>query len=562
MQLVSLRIRNFRSIEDLSLSFRGLYTAICGANDSGKTNIVRAIRALTNESLYPAILFEEESTNYERDYPKWLEGTSSPIEIEAAFHIAKDRDAAFHEFCVRILKLEQDTSIDDSLTINVKLTHASDSRSSAITISVGSNKYTGIEAEEVLNRLKSSGTVVFHNSTQRDFGYRFRGDLGPLSEFTKDSSDILTGIKEHTRKGLKKIAKGQQLEFEHLLGRLEKKYKVSISLPEYDLSQIPFNMTLGDSDVTVGLDDWGSGTQNRTRILLALFRAKQAAESPTSALKTTPLLVIEEPECFLHPSAQSEFGRVIQDLAVEFGVQVIVTTHSPYLLSRDIEQNILLHRIEKRKKLRETCIRPTNGEDWMLPYAHALGLISDEFKNWIGPLISTTSNVLLVEGETDKEYFELLRDASHGVNRLDFDGDVVAYQGIGNIKNTVLMKFIKNLVRRLFLTYDLDVEHEVHGVIHALQMEKGVDYTPIGVNSPGKKCIEGMLPDHIYATVSGRNPALVRELSSGSKDEQKDARQRMKQLCLAEFKNTAKPGDDYKSFYGIVKIINKAFKHA
>jgi hypothetical protein len=37
--------------------------------------------------------------------------------------------------------------------------------------------------------------------------------------------------------------------------------------------------------------------------------------------------MIEEPECFLHPSAQAEFGRILRDLAEEFQVQVIITTH-------------------------------------------------------------------------------------------------------------------------------------------------------------------------------------------------------------------------------------------
>lgn len=65
-------------------------------------------------------------------------------------------------------------------------------------------------------------------------------------------------------------------------------------------------------------------------ILLALLRARQVSQSATTSSKVTPVLVIEEPES-LHPSAQAEFGRVVQDISSEFGVQVITTTHSPYM---------------------------------------------------------------------------------------------------------------------------------------------------------------------------------------------------------------------------------------
>ena len=104
-------------------------------------------------------------------------------------------------------------------------------------------------------------------------------------------------------------------------------------MPAFDFTYLPFSITLGDRRMEVPLDDWGSGTRNRTLVLLALFRARQIADSEASAGKITPVLIIEEPESFLHPSAQAEFGRVLQDLAEEFGVQVLVTTHSPYLLN-------------------------------------------------------------------------------------------------------------------------------------------------------------------------------------------------------------------------------------
>ncbi len=66
--------------------------------------------------------------------------------------------------------------------------------------------------------------------------------------------------------------------------------------------------------------------------------------------KSTPVVVTEEPESFLHPSAQSEFGNVLNDLADELGIQIIATTHSPYMLGQnDPDANTILTRRFFRK---------------------------------------------------------------------------------------------------------------------------------------------------------------------------------------------------------------------
>ena len=46
MRILSPKTLNYRTLESIDLAFPSSYTAICGANDSGKTNVVRAIRAL------------------------------------------------------------------------------------------------------------------------------------------------------------------------------------------------------------------------------------------------------------------------------------------------------------------------------------------------------------------------------------------------------------------------------------------------------------------------------------------------------------------------------------
>src|SRR5262249_48760404 len=162
------------------------------------------------------------------------------------------------------------------------------------------------------------------------------------------------------------------------------------------------------------------------------------------------------PESFLHPSAQAEFGRVLQALAQEFGVQVIVTTHSPYMLCLDnANSNILLKRRIHYNNPMETQRVDNQEQRWMEPFAQALGLRSDEFSAWRNILHGNTETVLLVEGDTDKEYLEMLRDQKHGSGQLKFAGEIVPYEGTGSLQNTVLLRFIKNRFKKVVVTYDL-----------------------------------------------------------------------------------------------------------
>jgi putative ATP-dependent endonuclease of OLD family len=142
------------------------------------------------------------------------------------------------------------------------------------------------------------------------------------------------GAKDHTRR------------LGNIIGRLADKYNVEASLPEgFAMRRMPIGINLNDRNVDAPLNDWGSGTQNRTHILMAILQANRIKTTSASGEKITPFVVIEEPESFLHPSAQEEFGGVLSALSAEIGIQIIATTHSPHMLNKERpESNILLER--------------------------------------------------------------------------------------------------------------------------------------------------------------------------------------------------------------------------
>jgi len=563
MRISSLKIRNYRTLENVDLTFPSLYAAICGANDSGKTNIIRAIRALVRGEVSPDVFrfSGAEDVSLKDDFPKWRDVEPSKRQIELSLTICLDaeRDVGFYEFVSKQLSLQ---AREPTLELSIQATFSVERPGPVVKVTTGQQDYSDLDAQEVLTKLQSSKCILFHNSTELETRLMFpgRNAAGYIREITGQHEALVAKIKKTVNEGLARISKAQQTELESLLGRLQTKYRVGLSLPAFDFGYMPFSITLGDRSVEVPLEDWGSGTRNRTMVLLALFRARQIAGADPSAGKITPVMIVEEPESFLHPSAQAEFGRVLQDLADEFRVQVLVTTHSPYLLNlRDPSANILLRRRIARKQLRETEQVDTRGERWMEPFGQALGLESDEFKSWKPMFFSSADSILLVEGPIDKEYLELLRDPSHGANRLQIDAEIVPYGGAGSICNTVLLRFVKERYRRFFVTFDLDALSQVEKTLASLQLERGKQFLPIGLDAKGKRQMEGLLPDSVTSQVYGAHPGLVQAATSNSRDERESAKNSLKRLLLEEFKRQQAPGPEYFShFYALARSLNKA----
>jgi predicted ATP-dependent endonuclease of OLD family len=564
MKLLSLKIKNFRTIEDIELSFPRYYSVICGKNDSGKTNIVRAIRGLlTEDESFPYLDIEETKFAITKDYPKWLQVSpeEKSILIELEVEISKMGDTGLYEFIRAYLAI---TNEDPIIKLKLSATYKSDPERNQITVEIGENIYDGFKAQEVLRKLQSSKVVLFHKSSGMIPRILFNESQNTLlKSVTGEYRNKFEALRKYVQKELNNIAKRQQKEISEFLNYLEEKHTVALSMPSFEFDFLPFDITLGDNKINVPLDDWGTGTQNRTLIIIQLLMASQIINSNPSPTKIIPFIVIEEPENFLHPSAQAAFGRSLKELSEKLEVQVLVTSHSPYMLSlNNPNSNILLERKIIRKQARATIRVNTSESNWMQPFSLALGLQDKEFMPWKNALFNGKRAVLLVEGDTDKEYFELLKDDIHGSNKLNFDGDIIPYDGRDNLKNQTILKFLKNTYPLIFITYDLDAESVVEPCLRSLGYIRTANYIPIGRPLAGKQNIEGLISDEILGPVYSTYADVVSILVSGTSNEKKHAKGLLKRLILEEFKvQSASNISLFTCFYPIVKVINKAFNH-
>ena len=561
MKISNIIINNYRTIENIELLFSENYSAISGKNNSGKSNVIKAIRSFF-EDAESNNWMEDFQVNLKKDFPNWKTGGSAQnsIVFKLDLLINETLDAGLHRYITTFIGLEQH---EPDLEIRLEQSFGKAPSSNYIRLYHNGNEIKDrFKVDEIFKKLKASRCLIFHNSTQSFQPYFLRPNIGKMfGDLSLEETEKLKKANQQLYKLFQKSAQRHQKDALELLGRLEEKYDVTLSVPPLQMESIPFTVSLGDKNNSVQLNDWGSGTQNRTQILLSLLKAKKNREGLNESDKITPVLVIEEPECFLHPSAQAEFGKMLQDLSEELNVQVITTTHSPYMLSlSNPNSNILLRRKSHRKKLMDTELVEINNDNWMEPFGLSLGIDNDAFSNWRHVLFKNSNELILVEGEIDKEYLEMLRDEKHGNNRLHFGGEIFAYGGSGFLENTILVKFLIARFTKLVITYDLDCDAKVSGSLLKIGLKKGVNLFSVGIDKPAKRNIEGLLPEPILSAVYSKHASLVTIATSAEKDS-KSAKQSLKRHLLTEFKSKAKPGDEYfKEFYKLTKVINKVFK--
>ncbi len=569
MKIRSISVKNYRTLQEFDLSLSDGYNAVCGKNNSGKSNLIKAIRLLFGEKTDRFPFEEDIDFSYKTDFCGWKKASESKekISISGVISVSRTDDEGLVAYLETIDSVK--TKLENSKTdykINISIEANPDSTKLQLTkLAIDENEIPeNVVSQSIYDKLKDA--VVFHNSTMthRVYFSRRRRLHGIFSKIPQGTKEKIDGKSKALKDEVNKVFKSHAKDLQEMLGRLGDKLEVKLDTLQFDYDEYPYGISLGYRDFNIPLDDWGSGTRNQTLIVKAVFEAYSSRKASSISDRITPVVLIEEPESFLHPLAQAEFSEVLQSLASEWSIQVIASTHSPYMLShKNPESNILLDRQKDKvtKMLSETKLVSVGGDDWKKPFEHTLGVCGPEFDIFKTAIFSQSDILIMVEGESDKEYFELCRDKKHGNNALTEKGQIFAYDGKDKISNDVLLKFIRDRYSKVIITSDLDAESDISSKLQRLGFEKNKTYFPVGIDAPGKRAIEGLLPEAIRVKVRNENQDLVTALESNETNERKDAKNKLKRKYLEKFKAEASiDNGDYSELYKICKKLNQACK--
>ena len=390
MRLLSIKTENFRTLEHLDLTFSKDYCTISGRNNAGKSSVIRLLSILFRMHGPFPWTSDEYRFSYEDDRTQWAK-EKLPIKVTYQIELSREADSALISFIEKMAGLKAKNEV---VGLDLRFTISEDDVPK-VAVTFDGNIADEKSAKEIDKKIKDSNLLFLYNSTIRhDDIFYGSGRRRMFYDFimSEHEKKQLEDAGKSVERRLRQLAKQHKEGLNTMLGKLSERFDVEFTPPDkFGTRHMPVGINLKDKHVEVPLDDWGSGTQNRTQIMMVILRANRIRTTASLDDKITPIIVIEEPESFLHPSAQSEFGRVLRAFSQERGIQIIVTTHSPYMLNRESpESNILLYRNLRRHRAYETRVEQTNGEGWMAPFAEHLGIDPSEFSSW-RPVFQDTS---------------------------------------------------------------------------------------------------------------------------------------------------------------------------
>lgn len=290
--ITKIRIQNFRSFVDAEVKLRP-FSLVVGANGSGKSNLLRVIAATSFASSNPPIKTSDGKRSL-LAHNVWVRHVNYPGEtaslVLSLFDALEDR------------RQELACSADIQGTLHLPFEATTWAKLMIAPYNIEANKVSGTETV-VPNPIVSfdgSGTAQVLESLKN-------GDREDL--FDKIEESFKRYVPEVVKLSLRTIDKG----------------KKQIQVRERDLNDL-----LPASELSEG-----------TRIVLCLLTILHQENPP-------PIILLEDIDRGLHPRLFEYMVPIMRDIAERHGINILATTHNPYLVDcfQDDKEAVII--VEKK----------------------------------------------------------------------------------------------------------------------------------------------------------------------------------------------------------------------
>lgn len=419
MKLSKIKIKNYKSIKDLEFNYpeSGILVLV-GENNSGKSNLIRAIDLICGESWIGKEKLEE------HDY--YLRNKEAEIEISLFFDNGRSVKFSPHESKWGITYFSNwDQTIKMPFTSQIKEDFPSTYLGADRTL----DKHLSFYDWTLIGRIRKA----FHRNVTPQIKDQLNEKFGELVEIF----DTVPGFSLF------------KSDFSEFYSALLPKFKTQLEVDFQPFTPTNYFKTMQilgidpeSADKPLDLSELGEGARNL--ILIALLKSFAKNFKSIDGVMNG-ILALEEPELFLHPQARRHLFSELRDIA-ESGMQVIISTHSDSFIDTEffdeIGRVVKIDDEENEGKLHTELITCSKSElmqhciDTGVP-AHKVTLES------LSEYYKTTSNfklnegffaryLVLVEGETEELVIPEL------LSILDIDCNPMGISVIGvNGKNQI-----------------------------------------------------------------------------------------------------------------------------
>ena len=437
MQIKRLHIENFRSIRALDFE-PGAYSVLIGENNSGKSNILRALNLALGETWPTERSFSEE------DFHK--QDTTQDIVIQVFFSETLEEwrnnckmDIGGVELRCKAYKRRVGQKPAGTLTTDYYCIQPNGKQAQYPSEPLQKGKqHQGQWLPHRVSRDLRDKLPFIYVGVQREYDRQAPGSRWSVlrrllnevnTEFLNDKKEIKVqkpdgSVEKMTRKqafesavkdayGYLRTERFVEIEERLAANAVEQmgldpgSDKVELHFESHDPSNASRSLQLyvEQMGITSPAGEIGAGLQSA--IVVAIFRTYEELK------KEGAVFALEEPEAFLHPHRARYFAAVLRSLT-EKGNQVFLTTHSPIFVQLDHPESVALVR---RTETEGTTVHQTSKVELAPDDRRALRLLT-EFDTQRNELFFARC-VLLVEGATEKVAVPLaFRALGHDVNRL------------------------------------------------------------------------------------------------------------------------------------------------
>lgn len=311
--------------------------------------------------------------------------------------------------------------------------------------------------KDIINSLLEERIKNFEPKNKEDNFGSLKGRFETLKkEFTEASKQEVKNISNDITDIISKIIPEHEFNFSIDDALKDDPFQI------FDPKDI--DIKFGEKDRLFPLLNHGSGA--RRTLLWAILKkmAEMGYEAKASrgkkyekfANSESHILLMDEPEISLHPSAIREACNVLYSLPQNNIWQVMVTTHSPQFIDLTKDHTTIV-RVEK--------LDENNIESTTLFKTDDIALTEDEkdnlkLLNLIDPFVLEFffgGKVLIVEGDTEYNAFNYLKitEKEKGNNDLN---DLHIIRARGKVQVSSLMKILNHFKKNYFVLHDTDTQ--------------------------------------------------------------------------------------------------------
>lgn len=467
----SVHVENYRSIKCHEFPL-AQFTALVGYNNAGKTSLLEAVNWLAKKSSLDVKSFGD---------------ATKPVVVTATI---SGIDEAVLEALGQTHRPKIEPLVDNG-TIVIRRTQAE----------------PGMKAADIkltIRTTNESGEETWNNPAGIDaaIGYLFPEPIliGAMENATEDVGKFAAGttIGKLIKEIMGPITEAHATSVAEALGELNK--KLSASGEEKDQSLVDLDARIQTELVnffpgvtakthipTPGIDDFfkgatirifeegfehaegrdagqfGHGAQRSIQIALVTCLARMKREAGSTAGRTT-LLLIDEPELYLHPQAIELVRASLAKLAGD-GYQVLFSTHSPLMISREVASKALLIR---RNVALGTHAYPRVEQAVADAIADGAHQAETLFALTNSAKFLFSEKVLLTEGKTEHVLIPEIFAHEVGATIEERKTALISLGGTGNIPNA--MRVLQTMGIPVRAVVDLDFAFKVatlHGLLAA-----------------------------------------------------------------------------------------------